>query len=127
MVSAVAEKPVAEKPAVAAPLTKEQQVQNWRPKVQPIIGEEVYYWSDGRDGRTVASFGRVITVGDRSIEIMVQERSAVKLRIDVRHREDPQLVENDHLAQMGCWDYHPRVKQIRELEARVEAIEAALK
>ncbi len=107
-------------------LTEEQQemIANWK---QPAIkvGDCIVWLSDFRRPDSECS-ARVTRVSMRSIECRVDNRDQQMYQFDVRHKDDPGLVQNTHIQRNGAWDFSDQEYRLRAVEGELAAIRAGI-
>lgn len=79
---------------------------------QPEIGDVIHFRHVAND---VPSPAIVMTVSDRSIDVLTfRETTVTTLKDAVRHISDPELIR-PAVAQRGMWSYPPRMARLLDL------------
>ena len=91
---------------------------DWKPPEVHIADSVLWYDSaDTGSGGYAAIVAGVSSSGQ--VDLKLQRNSQIdELKMDVLHVSDPRLEKNDHLKEMGGWDFsrqHLRVQRISDL------------
>lgn len=109
-----------------APYTKADFVAQWTPP-EIHLGDIVLWYPDGDVNSTSPSAARVIKVGIRSVDLVLEGEFRQRHQHSVHYIRDPRMEENAEIRRYGGWDYSPATKQIHDLAARLKKLEDSLK
>lgn len=129
----MARRKAADDAALEENIAKQRRISSWR-GVQAEEGDDVV-WYENADLMRTPYLGKVIEVrGSRFVDIIL---NVGKICRNVRHMDDPSLVDNPNHREYGSWDFSPAYKtqkaerialidRMQSLSDRVERLENEL-
>lgn len=93
-------------------------------RARDVVVGDVVYWYDGRPADCPPTPAVVTRVGvgtGLSLSLIDQQNVRLRTKDGAKHHADPTLREEEVVLN-GTWEYHPRVRQVQNLEQRLTAL-----